>query len=88
LKDKEAISSGKDSKTILVVQDFTQIELDGSFIQDLILCKYSYNNDGKENLSKEYRHFMEEIGDKNDISFVVGAWMALLKSNWFMVQQL
>ena len=26
---------------------------------------------------------MGEIGDKNDISFVVGAWMALLKSNWF-----
>ena len=37
LKDKEAISSDKYSKTILVVQDFTQIELDGSFIQDLIL---------------------------------------------------
>ena len=83
MKDKEVIISGKDSTTVLVVQDFSQLELDSSFVQDLILCKYSYNKDKEDKLDREYRHFVGQIGDKNDISFVVGAWLALFKSNWF-----
>ena len=34
-------------------------------------------------LERDYRHFIGEIGDKNDVSFVAGAWKALLDSNWF-----
>ena len=83
LKDKEDISSGKDSTTVLVVQDFTQLELDGSFVQDLILCKYSYNKESPDHLNREYKHFIGQVGDKNDISFVAGAWLSLIKSNWF-----
>jgi transposase len=83
LDDKQNIQSGKDSTTVLVTQDFTQLELEGSFVQDLILCKYSYNKDSKDKLDREYRHFIGEIGDKNGINFVTGAWLALVKANWF-----
>jgi hypothetical protein len=71
LEDKQGISSGKDSTTILVTQDFSQLELDGSFVQDLIICKYSYNKNSSDKLDREYRHFIGEVGDKNGINFVV-----------------
>ncbi len=83
LEDKQGISSGKDSTTILVTQDFTQLELDGSFVQDLIICKYSYNKNSSDKLDREYRHFIGEVGDKNGINFVVGAWLTLVEANWF-----
>jgi hypothetical protein len=34
-------------------------------------------------LAREYVHFVGRIGTKNDISFVIGSWMALLESDWF-----
>ena len=34
-------------------------------------------------MDREYKHFIGQVGDKNDISFVVGAWLSLFKSNWF-----
>ena len=66
---------------MLITQDFTQLELEGSFIQDLIICKYSYDQKAKDGLARTYTHFVGKIGTKNDISFVIGSWMALLASN-------
>ena len=72
MKGKREISEGKSPGTIMVTQDFTQLELDGSFIQDLILCKYSYNKDAADGLERDYRHFIGEIGDKNDVCIICG----------------
>ncbi len=79
----DMIATGKNSNGILITQDFTQLELEGAFMQDLIICKYSFDKNAKDGLKKEYEHFVGKIGIKNDISFVVGAWMALFETNWF-----
>ena len=83
MKNKQKIITGEDSTTVLVTQDFTHLELNGSFVRDLIFCKYFYNENSKDKLNREYRHFVGDIGDKNCINFVVGAWMTLLEENWF-----
>ena len=82
-QQKKEIATGKSLKAILITQDFTQLELEGSFVQDLIICKYSHKKGAKDGLEREYVHFVGKIGTKNDISFVVGSWMVLLQSNWF-----
>jgi hypothetical protein len=33
-------------------------------------------------LKREYRHFLGDVGDKNTIEFVVGAWKQLLNDGW------
>ena len=71
LEDKQRISSEKNSSTALVTQDFTQFELNGSFVQDLIICKYFYNKNSSDKLDREYRHFIGKVGDKNGINFIV-----------------
>ena len=72
-KDKHIWRTNKESgsTTALVTQDFTQSELNGSFVQDLIICKYSYNKNSSDKLDREYRHFIGKVGDKNGINFVV-----------------
>ena len=66
------------------LQQLTRTNMDlKSSLKDLILCKYSYNIKSKDHLDREYKHFIGQVGDKNDISFVVGAWLSLFKSNWF-----
>lgn len=82
MRDKLAISSG-DSSTVLVTQDFTQIDLESGFIQDLIICMYSYDKSSVDGLKREYKHFVGKPGEKNTISFVIGAWKELLESGWF-----
>lgn len=80
--DKKAISSGNVKTMALITQDFTQLELDGSFVQDLIICRYSHDPKAQNGLQRDYRHFVGRTGDKNNISFVIGAWLTLLESNW------
>jgi hypothetical protein len=82
-QDKRGVSSGKNPTTVLITQDFTQLELEGSFVQDLIICKYFYDKKAKDGLARTYIHFIGKIGTKNDILFVIGSWMALLTLNWF-----
>ena len=43
MDDKLEIGSGN-NETALITQDFTQIELESGFIQDLIICKYTTQN--------------------------------------------
>ena len=72
-KQKQNIGNGTTSTTALVTQDFTQIQFDGGFVQDLIICIYSKESE-KDGLNRVYRHFVGKSQDKNDISFVVGAY--------------
>ncbi len=76
--DKLAIGTG-DSTVALITQDFTQIELESGFIQDLIICKYTYDSHCSDGLKREYKHFLGNPGDKNTIEFVVGAWKQLME---------
>jgi hypothetical protein len=82
LEDKKQIADG-DTETILITQDFTQLDLESGFLQDLIICCYWYDSNSKDGLGREYKHFVGEKGDKNDIKFVAGAWKQLLQEGWF-----
>jgi hypothetical protein len=82
LEDKKQIGEG-DTETILITQDFTQLDLESGFIQDLIICCYWHDPDSKDGLGREYRHFVGEKGDKNTINFVAECWKQLLEENWF-----
>ena len=67
-KEKKEISSGKASATTLVTQDFSQIVFEGGFVQDLIVCLYSYDEEEMDGLKRTYRHFIGSTTEKNDIS--------------------
>ncbi len=82
LENKKQIGEG-DTETILITQDFTQLDLESGFIQDLIICCYWYNSNSKDGLERDYRHFVGQKGDKNDIRFVAGCWKQLLEEHWF-----
>lgn len=80
---KKRIAEGKAKETVLITQDFTQLEFDGGFVQDLIICCYDHDSNAKDGLKRSYRHFVGDIGDSNQISFVAGCWIELLKGDWF-----
>jgi len=81
--EKKQIGSGVWKTTALVTQDFTQIQFDGGFTQDLIICIYTHNSMESDGLERTYRHFVGNTLDKNGISFVVGCWKVLLEEEWF-----
>jgi hypothetical protein len=80
---KREIAEGRKPDTILITQDFTQLELDSSFVQDLIICCYQYDPNSKDGLKRTYRHFVGEINESNEIPFVAGSWLQILKEDWF-----
>ena len=67
MNGKLAIESGN-YKTALIIQDFTQIEIESGFIRELIICKYTHDSETTDGLKKEYKYFLRDIGDKNTIS--------------------
>jgi hypothetical protein len=83
LEDKRRIGEGDTETTILITQDFTQLDLESGFVQDLIICCYWHDPNSKDGLKREYRHFVGEKGDKNTINFVAGCWKQLLEETWF-----
>ena len=83
LEEKKEIAEG-DENTILITQDFTQLELESGFVQDLIICCYWYDEESKDGLGRKYCHFVGKKGDSNGVNFVAGCWKRLLiEENWF-----
>jgi hypothetical protein len=84
-KEKKEIGLGSYQTIALVTQDFTQIQFDSGFVQDLIICIYTYDHtqQKKDGLNRLYRHFVGKSAQKNNISFVVGAWKILIEEQTF-----
>jgi hypothetical protein len=80
--EKRAIERGDDSMA-LMTQDFTQIQYNGGFTQDLIICIYTYNPKEPDGLQCTYRKFISKPEDQNGIAFVIGCWKILLEENRF-----
>jgi len=59
---------------VLVVVDFSPLEGEGANMQDLIFTKYTHDERAHDGLRREYRHFVGNPGDTNNISFVAGCW--------------
>jgi hypothetical protein len=76
--------AGGDTTTVLITQDFTQIEFDGGFVQDLIICCYSHDSNAQDGLKRSYQHFVGDINDSNQIPFVAGSWIKMFEIvDWF-----
>jgi hypothetical protein len=67
----------------LVTQDFTQVVFEEGFVQTLIVCIYTYDKASKDGLQRTYRHFVGDIAEKNDVSFVIECWKILLDEKRF-----
>lgn len=70
----------KNSNWIVIVQDFTQIQVQNTFFQDLIICLYFLDAKEKDGMGKKYLHFVAPTSiTKNDYRFVVGTWMKFVE---------
>ena len=50
--EKKEIATEIACTIALITQDFTQIELDSGFVQDLIICKYTFDSNSKDGLKR------------------------------------
>ena len=74
---KKELETQKDPSRILILQDFSQLQLSNGFIQDLIFCIYKYSEQ-LESLDREYVHFLGRSHSENNTQFVVDCWKELL----------
>jgi len=81
---KSQLQSGKLGKdSLIIVQDFTQVQAQSTFYQSLIICIYGYDEKEKD-LERNYHHFMgESASTKNDVWFVVSVWKKMVEDNFF-----
>jgi len=80
---KERIALGEDPNEVLILQDFTQLQVQSGFYQDLIIVFYYHNPNAEQGIGIKYFHFVGESEQKNDIGFVISAWKSLIKEGQF-----
>jgi len=84
LDEKRKLVANEDFSTLIVVQDFTQIKVQGTFFQDQIVCFYFYDPNAPGKLGRLYRHYIAPSSrTKNDSLFVFGVWREMVKKNYF-----
>ena len=54
---KQSLIDSKNDEKVLIVQDFTQVVVQDTFYQDMVLCTYSYSEDADTKLESSYYHF-------------------------------
>jgi len=82
LRLKRTLAEGKlPQGTVLVIQDFTQVDLESGFVQDLIVCIYSHDESAKDGLGGAYFDFVGEKGLTNGAAFVFAGWQRLFESD-------
>ena len=77
---KEEMVRNRKANWVIIVQDFTQLQVQGTFFQDLIICLYFLDINEKDSMGKKYLHFVAPTSlTKNDYRFVVGTWMKFIE---------
>lgn len=80
LRLKRVLAEGKlPEGSALIIQDFTQVNLEGGFVQVMIVCVYTYDPSAKDKIKRNYFDFVGQKGLKNTITFVVASWAKLLE---------
>jgi hypothetical protein len=81
---KKRLIEQKDPTKFLILQDFSQLQAQSNYFQDLIIVLMCYNPDAEGGLQVEYFHFVgSETSTKNDIGFVISAWKDLIAQGFF-----
>lgn len=86
--DKNDIINNKCPHTCLIIMDFSQLQTQGDFRQDLIVCVYKYvplEGDGNQKVLKTY-HIVADKSQRNDVKFVIGSMMNLFINNEDILQ--
>lgn len=83
---KDRLAKGELEDTIMVLQDFTQLQPQSGFNQDLIISILSYDPTSTDKLHKSYHHFIAQ-DEKNDYYFVMAVWEHLLASSKLIPKQ-
>ena len=77
---KNKLVSEMQQNVLIVVQDFTQIKVQSTFFQDLIICFYYYNEEEQDKIGRIYHHFVApKSNTKNDVLFVFGVWREMMR---------
>jgi len=61
----------------IIVQDFSQLNLESGFVQDLIICMYTYSPTSKDHIERHYYDVVGEKELKNGIAFVIHTYLKL-----------
>lgn len=81
---KHLLAHRSKQEEIIIVQDFTQLQVQGTFYQDLIIAAYFYNENVVGRLACEVTHYVASSSrEKNDVNFVIRAWANLIISGYF-----
>jgi len=79
-QQKTNIIETKSQNTMILLQDFTQLEPQSGFNQDMIITILTYNEHEVDKIKRDYYHFVGEQGDTNDIYFVITVWEHMFKT--------
>jgi hypothetical protein len=65
---------------MIVLHDFTQLNPQTGFNQDMIITLLTYDANAPDKIRRQYRHFVGEQNDKNDVFFVIAVWEHMLNN--------
>ena len=91
-KKKNEMVSNRNSNWVIIVQDFTQLQVQNTFYQDLIICLYYLDLKASDLLGRKYFHFVSPSSTvKNDCRFVFATWKKFIEKEqldqipfWFL----
>jgi len=84
LKVKADMADEQDQDTALIIQDFSQLSVQGSYFQDLIVVAYFCDPEDPTTIKGQYNHFVASSPRvKNDSNFVFRTWLHLVESEFF-----
>jgi hypothetical protein len=84
MNDKKKIASGQYLNHVLVIQDFSQIQIGNcGFYQDLVICFYFYDPYSIDKLGRKYFHFVGKAKQKHHEGFVYAVWEYMLNNKYF-----
>ena len=79
-KKKREIAQNKNSNWVIIVQDFTQLQVQSTFYQDLIICIYFLDPTASDLLGRKYLHFVAPSSEtKNYCRFVFATWKKFIQ---------
>jgi len=76
---KDKLAAGLLPDTLILLQDFTQLQPQSGFNQDLILTFMSHDIGATDKIKREFDHWIADK-EKNDLYFVVSVWEHLLST--------
>ena len=81
--DQESVRSSHDLSTCIVYQDFTQVQVQGTFFQDCIQAVYWVDGEGE--LQHQFYHFIAAtVEEKHDDAFVYEVWQYQLQRMYYI----